>query len=277
VRGATFTAPVDGGHVGGWVVGAGAPVLLLHGGPGISFSYLEDLADELADGYEVAAFQQRGIEPSMITGPYDVDTHLGDIAAVLDHIDWQMAYVVGHSWGGHLSFHVAVSMPERSLGVLAVDPLGAVGDGGRAGFEAEMVARLPAGTRQQARQPDDQASSAERDDRALAGMRRAWPAYFADTDAAPPMPPLTVRSQAYSECFASLTLRQPALEAALPAVTVPVGILAGARSPLPAEASRATADRIPGCWVDVVADAGHFPWFERPGCVRSALDRLAGI
>jgi pimeloyl-ACP methyl ester carboxylesterase len=22
--------------------------------------------------------------------------------------------------------------------------------------------------------------------------------------------------------------------------------------------------------------AGHFPWFERPGCVRAALDRLAG-
>jgi pimeloyl-ACP methyl ester carboxylesterase len=41
------------------------------------------------------------------------------------------------------------------------------------------------------------------------------------------------------------------------------------------QAAGATAQAIPGCWLDVVDDAGHFPWFERPGCVRSALRRLA--
>ena len=29
------------GQLGGWTTGAGAPVLVLHGGPGLSFSYLE--------------------------------------------------------------------------------------------------------------------------------------------------------------------------------------------------------------------------------------------
>jgi pimeloyl-ACP methyl ester carboxylesterase len=29
-----------------------------------------------------------------------------------------------------------------------------------------------------------------------------------------------------------------------------------------------------GGWLDVIDDAGHFPWFERPGCVRAGLQRL---
>ena len=62
---------------------------------------------------------------------------------MLDHLGWERAYVVGHSWGGRLAFHTAVSLPERLLGVLAIDPLGAAGDGAAAAFEAEMLARMP--------------------------------------------------------------------------------------------------------------------------------------
>src|SRR5581483_3133743 len=135
MRGKPFTTAVDGGELSGWVTGSGAPVLLLHGGPGMSCEYLDDIADDVGDGYEVAGFQQRGIAPSTLAGPYDIDTHLSDIAAVLDALHWQMAYVVGHSWGGHLLFHLAAALPDRLLGALALDPLGVVGDGGMEKFE----------------------------------------------------------------------------------------------------------------------------------------------
>src|SRR5580698_2225900 len=141
--GRAFSAPVDGGQVSGWVDGDGTRVLLLHGGPGLSYDYLDDLADDIGDGYEIASYQQRGIVPSMVEGPFDIDTHLADVRAVLDALGWPTAYVVGHSWGGHLAFHVAVSCGDRVSGVLCVDPLGAVGDGGSALFEAEMMARTP--------------------------------------------------------------------------------------------------------------------------------------
>src|SRR5581483_10420842 len=61
MRGKPFTTAVDGGELSGWVTGSGAPVLLLHGGPGMSCEYLDDIADDVGDGYEVAGFQQRGI------------------------------------------------------------------------------------------------------------------------------------------------------------------------------------------------------------------------
>lgn len=277
MRGRAFTAAVEGGQVSGWIDGAGAPVLLLHGGPGLSYEYLDDLATEIGDGYEVAAFQQRGIAPSMFDGPYDVDTHLADFRAVLDELGWPTAYVVGHSWGGHLALHVAAAMPERLSGVLCLDPLGGVGDGGSALFEAEMFARLPADRRQRAQQMDEAALAGEGSvEDALEGLRLVWPAYFADWDAAPPMPDYAMSVPAYSECFESLKERLPGLEASLPTVTVRVGIVAGQKSPMPVEESaNQTAARIPGAWVEVVEGAGHFPWIERPGSVRSALGRLA--
>jgi proline iminopeptidase len=124
MTGNAFTAEVDGGQATGWVDGAGPPVLLLHGGPGLSYGYLDDLASEIGASYQVAAFQQRGIAPSMLDGPYGVDTHLADVRAVLDTLGWSTAYVVGHSWGGHLALHVAAAMPERLIGVLASIRLG---------------------------------------------------------------------------------------------------------------------------------------------------------
>jgi pimeloyl-ACP methyl ester carboxylesterase len=112
---------------------------------------------------------------------------------------------------------------------------------------------------------------------AMAGRQLVWPAYFAEWDAAPPMPPYPLSIPAYAGGFESLKERLPGLEASLPTIAVPLGIVAGAKSPMPVEESaRATAARIPGAWVEVVEGAGHFPWFERPGCVRAALGRLAG-
>jgi pimeloyl-ACP methyl ester carboxylesterase len=39
----------------------GARVLLLHGGPGTSFNYLDGLAEEIGNDFRVAGYQQRGI------------------------------------------------------------------------------------------------------------------------------------------------------------------------------------------------------------------------
>ena len=139
----TFEAPVAGGVLAGYVDGVGPPVLVLHGGPGLSVSIVDGLVADLVPAYRVATFQQRGIEPSILEGEFTVDEAVADVGAVLDHLGWDTAYVVGSSWGGHLGFWVAGALPGRLRGMLAVDPLGAIGDGGNEEFEAEMVARTP--------------------------------------------------------------------------------------------------------------------------------------
>jgi pimeloyl-ACP methyl ester carboxylesterase len=270
-----FRAAVGGGDLVGWVQGSGREVLLLHGGPGLSFTYLDSLADELGPGYEIAAYQQRGLAPSTARGPYDVNTQVSDVAHVLDALGWHRATVVGHSWGGHLAAHVAAALGDRLDGVLIVDPLGAVGDGGEKEFEAAIFERTPADVRARAQELDERAMRGEgTEDQMIESLRLVWPAYFPSWDAAPPMPDMTVSVEAYAETFESVHALLPALEQALPTLRVPVGFVAGDGSPMPLSASTDSAAKIPGAWVEVAEGAGHFPWYEAPGSVRRALERL---
>ena len=273
----SFAAEVPGGSLHGWVrVDEGPRVLLLHGGPGLSFNYLDGLADEVGAGFEVAAYQQRGVNPSTLDGPFTVEREVADAVAVLDALAWDRAWVVGHSWGGHLLLHLAVSAAKRLQGGLAIDPLGGVGDGGGEAFEAEILRRTPERDRHLAEALDQQALRGEGSPEAsLESVRLVWPAYFASPDNVLPFQPDPVSVPAYAGVFESLTAALPRLASALPSVSVPLGFLAGARSPMPHDqAAGATARVIPAAWLAVVEGAGHFPWFERPGCVRSALHRL---
>jgi pimeloyl-ACP methyl ester carboxylesterase len=270
-----FTTHDDGPLVAGRRAGSGPPVLLLHGGPGLGFEYLRDLAEELAEENDVAWYQQRGQEPSAAEGPYTVATDVEDARRVLDALGWQKAYVVGHSWGGHLALHVAEAIPERLLGVLAVDPLGSVGDGRWPEFDEEMFRRTPEDVRARARELDELSTAGEADDElALEGMRLVWPAYFADPERAPPMPDLRIANERSAQMIPSILADLPALEAGLPGIRVPVGFIHGSLSPMPLGASADAAERIPGAWVEVVDGAGHFIWVEAPGAVRAALRRL---
>jgi pimeloyl-ACP methyl ester carboxylesterase len=270
-----FTTNDAGPLIAGGRAGSGPPVLLLHGGPGLGFEYLGELADELAEENDVAWYQQRGQEPSAVGGPYTVAADVEDARRVLDALGWQRAYVVGHSWGGHLAIHVAEAMPERLLGVLAVDPLGSIGDGRWPEFDEEMFRRTPEAVRERARELDELSMAGEIDEElALEGLRLVWPAYFADPDSAPPMPELRISSARSADMVPSILAELPALEAGLPQIRVPVGFVHGSRSPMPLAASTDAAERIPGAWVEVVEGAGHFIWVEAPGAVRTSLRRL---
>ena len=273
-----FTVEATGGTLGGWIVGDGAPVLLLHGGPGLSYEYLEGLADELGTGFRIAAFQQRGLEPSTLAGPFTMSEAVNDVIAVLDGLGWPRAVLVGHSWGGHLVLRTAAAHPDRLRGVLAVDPVGVVGAGGTAAFEAEMGARTPKAARARAQELDDSAMAGEgTTEDALEGLAIMWPAYFADPDNAPPMPPIRLSVEAYSGLIGEMSEGLDEVAAALATGSVPYGVVAGAGSPIPwGQAARTTAELSPHAFLTVIPAAGHFPWLEVPGSVRTALQRLIG-
>lgn len=252
-------------------------MLLLHGGPGLSFSYLDELAAELQPEFRVASFQQRGLEPSTVEGPFTMAQAIEDAVCVLDGLQWERALVVGHSWGGHLALRVAAAHPQRLFGVLAVEPIGVVGDGGVAAFEAEIIARTPRDARERARELDDRAMAGEATpEESLESLRLVWPAYFADPEDAPAMPPTEVSIEAYSGLIGQVTTDTDRVATELAKGDVPFGIVAGAGSPIPwGQAARASVELSPRSFLDVVPNAGHFIWLEAPGRVRAALTRLS--
>jgi pimeloyl-ACP methyl ester carboxylesterase len=241
----------------------------------MNFDYLDDAVLELAAGYQVATFQQRGLAPSTLQGEFTVAEAVADIASVLDGLGWETAFLVGHSWGGHLVFHAASAVPERLAGVLSVDPLGAVGDGGMEAFGAEMRARVPEAGRERARVLDEKDTAGEATpEEELEAFSLFWASYYADPSTAPPMPHVQFCQQANQGLWADLTRRLPELESSLPSIRVPFGVIVGELSPMPPGAGTGSAERIPGAWSQVVPGAGHFVWHEAPGCLLAAMDRL---
>ena len=252
-------------------------MLVLHGGPGLS-DYTAPLAAELEDAFGVIRYQQRGLAPSTTSGPFAISEHVADAIAVLDAAGAGHAYVIGHSWGGHLAMHLAVRHPGRVAGLVIADPLGAVPDGGLSDMEQNLTERIRPELAARARELDKRATAGQGTaEDALESLAIVWPGYFSSPQAAPPMPPLRLSAECYAGTFASIQehFDQHTLERSLPALTVPALFVLGAASPIPARHGVASAGLIPGAQYQI-EDCGHFPWLERPGSVRKALEHIRG-
>jgi len=272
-----FETSVSGGVIVGWERGEGRPLLLLHGG--IITDYTSPLADRLPAGYRIIRYQQRGLGPSTVEAPLDVEAHVRDAVAVLDDRGIDSAWVVGHSWGGHLGFFLAAWHPERVAGLVAVDPLGAVGDGGEVEMERnqqESLEALPDTARRAAEIERRAGPSPWSDEDNNAYWRLSWPPYFGDPHTAPTLDPaIRTAPTASRERWRSTTrhFELGTLAAALPAYKGPFTIIHGELDPLPAAAGRETAELVPGARFELIEGSGHFPWLERPEAFDAAMAR----
>jgi proline iminopeptidase len=273
-----FTASVAGGVIAASQTGSGAPVLILHGGPGLS-DYTASLAAEFADGFCVIRFQQRGLEPSTTSGPFNIEQHVADAIAVLDAAGADRAYVIGHSWGGHFAMHLAAQHQDRLRGLVVVDPLGAVPDGGEGDLARILTERLSPERAAGVQELEQRAEAGEATiGDALQGLALLWPGYFAAPDKAPPMPALELSPECYAGTFDSIHahFERKTLERSLPSLTIPTVFVLGADSPIPPQHGVASAGLVPGARHIIEDDCGHFLWLEHPGAVRRALETISG-
>lgn len=77
------------------------------------------------DGVEVCAFDNRGAGRSSVhadKSEYTTEIMAKDAIALLDHLGWERAHVIGHSMGGMIACKLAAMVPDRvlSLGLLNV-------------------------------------------------------------------------------------------------------------------------------------------------------------
>jgi pimeloyl-ACP methyl ester carboxylesterase len=270
-----FRAPAEGGDLVGWRRPGPAdmpPAVLLHGGPGLSY-YLDSLADELDGLCEIAGYQQRGLAPSVQTGERSVERHVRDVVSVLDHLGWRRAIVIGHSWGGYLAMHVPLAHPERLRGVVSIDPLCALGDGGMAEFSAALVERADPARRSRLAELEALEGSTEAE--RAESMAIVWRGYFGDPAKAPPMPAFRFDTQS-GETWDSINSHFAArtLERGLPHVMVPFLLIHGEASPMPIREARRTVDTVPGARLAALPGVGHWPWLERPGSIRAEMERF---
>ncbi|MGW1339731.1 alpha/beta fold hydrolase [Kribbella sp. NPDC002412] len=249
-----------------------APVVILHGGPGLWDDYAV-LAEMLDDLTVVHRFDQRGCGRS---GPSDVQT----MARLAQDIDELRAYwghekivVVGHSFGATLALVYAASYPSSVAGVVYLDGVG-VGDW-RTAYDVTQRRRMT--PEQQARLEALGAADRSADeeiefrvlswftDHADASRAMEWALESASVD-------LPINFAANNALGAEIKSWPADYVAGLAAgLPMHVTYIHGDGDPRPASAVQDLAAHTPRHTFHLIPGAGHSPWREQPDLVREVL------
>lgn len=241
----------DGERLHFEVVGEGGiPLVLCHGAGGNHASWFQQVAT-FAAARTVVTWDHRAYGRSTDradrSGP---EVAVGDLLALLDHLDITRCDLVGQSMGGWTAVGAALVRPGLVRSLVLADTLG--------GFTSDAVSAALAAPR-----------SVEADalDDGRLGRHPALDAGFANRS-----PELAHLYQSLGSMGSAdptriiprlLAVTHDAAEAAT--ITCPVLCLAGDRDPLfPPAAVRAVADLLPDARVVELPGSGHSPYFEDP-------------
>ena len=131
----------DGVRLAYTEAGAGAPAVMLVHGMRCDHHHMQPLFDHLSARHRVVSVDLRGHGASDAPdSEYSNDEMAGDLAWVADALELGSPVMIGHSFGGSVSLHLAVTQPERVAGLVLLD------SGIRSASEkrAEMGSAIPA-------------------------------------------------------------------------------------------------------------------------------------
>jgi proline iminopeptidase len=254
------------------------PLLLLHGGPGAQHDYLLPQLLDLARTHDLVLYDQRGGGRSKTDDrtPITWQTHVHDLACVIDELHIQPLDLAGYSWGGLLALlysieaaHGRVAVMPRRLTLIDPAPMNREY---RAQFEREF-----------ARRQSDAAVIRLREELASSGLRERDPdayrqrafelsvaGYFANPAEAHDLTPFRVMGRVQQSVWESLGDFDLLAPGQLDSVHVPTLITHGREDPIPLASSEAAA-RMLGAQLVVIDGAGHVPYVEQPRALFNAL------
>jgi pimeloyl-ACP methyl ester carboxylesterase len=237
--------------------GPSAAVLMTHGWAASSHMFGPN-ADVLATRHRVITWDLRGHGQSDApsdAGAYSADLAVGDMLALLDHLEVDRAVLAGHSLGGFLSLQFQLAHPERVAGLVLID----TGPGyrnadARAGWNAMADGFADA-----------------LDERGFAGH-----------SGGPEFDPSVHRNGARGLALAArgtLTQHDASVIESLPSIAVPTLVIVGAKDRPFLNGSQYMAAKVEGAQLVIIDGAGHAPNVSHPeqfdDTVSSFLDRVA--
>ena len=98
------------------LAGEGPPVLLIHGFPDTHEVWRKQVPALVQAGYSVIVPDTRGCGetamPSRVAD-YHLDQLTADMVGLLDALNIERVYLIGHDWGALQAWHLAIHHPER--------------------------------------------------------------------------------------------------------------------------------------------------------------------
>ncbi|MCY3603047.1 MAG: alpha/beta fold hydrolase [Chloroflexi bacterium] len=262
--------------------GAGPPVVLCHGGPGI-YDYLEPVAAMIDDLATVYRYDQRGCGRSEDREPFDVATFLADLDALRAHWGHEAWTVVGHSWGATLALLYAVRYPERTERLVYISGTG-IDPAWHHDYRRAREAKLQTAECDRLRSLEEArtvATGAELDriNAERATLLEATEYYDATRFE---QLPRYDRFPVNYALNAALNAQMNGLEESgvLPTqiarIAAPTLVLDGEADPRPRWARAQVAELIPNARHLTIEGAGHDPWVEQPEATARALREFLG-
>lgn len=244
--------------------GSGDPIVLIHGFP-FTREIWDAQAQKLASSLRVIRPDLRGMGQSSVPdGPYLMETLAGDVAAVLDALSIDRAAIAGHSLGGYVAMAFCRMYTERVTRL------------------ALVCSRLAADTPQAAKDRENLADRAERENRIDAIVDRYVPREFAPSlleKRAPEVDRARTIARQNTPSGAAAMLRGMAQRAdaydIAEELKMPVLIVAGAADQIVGMAEAEQVRRaFPRAGLRVLASSGHVPMLEEPDALGDLLLRF---
>ncbi|MGW2702467.1 alpha/beta fold hydrolase [Streptomyces sp. NPDC001340] len=260
--------------------GAGDPLVLCHGGPGL-WDMFGEVAGLLADVTPVIRWDQRGCGRSeRCDGPWTSERFVADLDAVRRHFGLERMALLGHSWGAQLALSYALAHPDRVGSLVYVAGTGIGPDSDWYGaFHHNFLTRLADHPERLARWREltALAERTQEEERERAVLQ--WSVEFEDRDGAlepagrmaDPWFGINSESNTVLGEERKRVWGTPELYTACRKLDVPVLIIDGARDIRPRTAVDSLAEALPRARRVILPDAGHLPWAEDPKGFREAL------
>ncbi|MFM4928176.1 alpha/beta fold hydrolase [Aeromonas veronii] len=137
----THTFIVNGSAQPCLQAGSGEPLLLIHGALANHTLWLEHI-EQLSQHYTVYAPTLRHFGEAGREGPFGLETHAGDLLALLEQLPCGPVHLAGWSYGADVALTAALMAPERFRSLCLVEPgcPGALDEQGLAAFMADAGA-----------------------------------------------------------------------------------------------------------------------------------------
>jgi len=250
--------------------GAGAPVVLCHGGPGI-YDYLGPVAAMIDDVATVHRYDQRGCGRSQDAGPYEVGTFVDDLDALRAYWGYEAWTLVGHSWGAHLALMYAIRYPEHTARLVYMSGTG-IDPAWHQDYRRNREAKLLPAERQRLRRLNEQRLTArgeeleriEEEESSLRGRTELYDVTRIGDVSRYDRFPINYSLNA-ALCAENNRMEEAGrLGCEVSQVSAPTLVLDGEGDPRPRWARAQVAELIPNSRHVTIARAGHEPWIEQP-------------
>lgn len=115
---------VNGAALNVETIGSGAPILVMHGGLGLSHDYLRPFFDVLAETHTVVYYDHLGNGASDRPDDFadlTFERMVSDAAALMTELGHETFTLIGHSFGGFVAQEFAAAHGDRLTGLVLID------------------------------------------------------------------------------------------------------------------------------------------------------------